>query len=110
MTKAHRVRAMGSVIAACNQFKDKKPLAEAVRKIVDDLRAEEVAFKEQARAENAANVEAKKGRQPEQLSGDDQELREVVRQIKGLPAAERGLILRIVRSALSVGGSAPWLK
>lgn len=61
MTKAHRVKAMGRVIQACQQIKDKKPLAEAVRKIVDDLRADEKAFKEQARIEHAANFATKHG-------------------------------------------------
>lgn len=60
MTKAQRVKAMGRVIQACQQIKDKKPLAEAVRQIVDELRAEEAAFRVQARIEHEACIAAKK--------------------------------------------------
>jgi CHASE3 domain sensor protein len=56
MTKDQRLKAMGKVISACQQIKDKKPLAEAVRKIVDDLRAEEKAHREAAAAEHTANL------------------------------------------------------
>jgi hypothetical protein len=59
MTKEHRVKAMGRVITACQQFKDKKPLAEAVRQIVEELRAEEAEFRVKARAEHEANLAAK---------------------------------------------------
>lgn len=59
MTKDQRLKAMGKILDACQKIKDKKPLAEAVRKIVDELHASEKAHKEASAAENAANLAAK---------------------------------------------------
>jgi hypothetical protein len=54
VTKEQRRKAMNRVIDACQKIKDKKPLAEAVRKIVDELRAQEKAHREAVAAEIAA--------------------------------------------------------
>lgn len=56
MTKDQRLKAFGQILDACQKIKDKKPLAEAVRKIVDDLREAEKTHRQQAAAEHAANL------------------------------------------------------
>jgi CHASE3 domain sensor protein len=60
MSKEHRVKAMAKVINACARIKDKKPLAEAVRAIVNDMFAEEAEFRELERAKHAENAARKR--------------------------------------------------
>lgn len=75
MTKDQRLKAMGKVISACQQIKDRKPLADAVREIVRQLAEDEAAHREAARVEHAANVTKKPGSVPNPLlSGEGPEV------------------------------------
>jgi hypothetical protein len=60
MSKQQRVRAIGLVMNACHQHKkDDKQLAAEVRRIVDELQADEERFAVEERAQHEANLAKK---------------------------------------------------
>lgn len=97
MTKDQRLKAMNQVMHACLTIKDEKPLAEAVRKIAAELRAEEAAHKAQVIADAAGNAEKNGSRQ---TAKDRRFEPDVGNAIKRLSNEEFGRVENMLRTIL----------